>query len=95
MTNCNLITFRRRTRIQKLTEMRMEQAEQRKENLKEEKRLSKMKKNYDFFEKCMEVGEKNYYKNIELFEEHNRIRDKGMQVINTLMLISSDILLID
>lgn len=81
LTNCNLNVFRRRTRIQKLTEKRLEQAEQRKEILKEEKKVSKMMKNYDFFEKCMELGEKNYYKNIELLEEHNQIRDKGMRVI--------------
>lgn len=66
-----------------MIEKRLEEAEQRKVSMQEEKRLSKMKKNYEFFEKCMELGGKNYYKNIEIFEKYNQIRDVGIQVRST------------
>lgn len=63
-----------------MLEKRSREAKNRRETLQKEKRLSKMKKNFDFFEKCLELGEKNYYKTIELFEEHNRNRAEGMRV---------------
>ncbi|XP_055301245.1 uncharacterized protein LOC129567898 [Sitodiplosis mosellana] len=70
---------KRRTKIREMTKKRLSAAEHRKKTLQEEKRVSKMTKNYEFFEKCMKVGEKNYYKNIELFEEYSQNRNEGMK----------------
>lgn len=72
--------LRYKTERAKQLENKLASAAERKEGIQLEKAVHKVKKNLDFFKKCLKVGEKNFKNNIDLFETYKYERHKSTEV---------------
>lgn len=63
-----------------MLERKLALATKRREGLRAEKESCKTKKNLDFFNKCLILGERNFAKNIKTFKLYECERQKNMEV---------------
>lgn len=81
MKQQQFIYFRRKERVNRMIQMKMDLAKQRKESLQNEKQLEKMENIVDNFKKHWAFREKTLMKNIELLKLSEKMRAKSMKVI--------------
>lgn len=72
--------FRRKIEIQKTIDSKLERARKQKEAQRLHGERAKKRKNFNFFKKCLKLGNQNYQRNLWLFDMHQQEVGANMKV---------------